>query len=794
MQNFALQTKNKKKRKMMKKITKFLSMAVTFATFLFASCGNISGTIEDTTKDNTPTINEVRTVVFTTDSNGLFEFSNKNSNSRTILPDTVDTGNLNFYLIYKDTVNQSLEASVKKITFKADAGTTKKGTFVLQLPLSDYQFTLCAVPTTESGITESSAADDIKAAATFIGYANADFRYNDEVSFHMKANSSSTGKGDIDITLNHENSWQVPLNYKVTVGLYEIDTDVLIYPAAPDPAQELLDTSTAEASITNEKFSSTSKTIKQGEYNLVVKYNDTTHSITYEYSEKVIVLMNQTSKGTITIPKIIADPPVAPTAFEAKFKDPKDSTKNNYQVEFTWTDESNNEREFNLELLTLSTEDYIKLPAQDSDWTSVTGSSEIFDRLEFDDSALKAAGSLNKGNESATFYLELGKRYIARIRAKNEAGVSDWAYLTMATTVENDWQKFDTDVQTINRFRISYTLNGGKFAAADETGSNVTNPPALTHYASQHTSTPETTPSASQDYNVILSPDGVTTQKWVTDKNGTIIETAAAITLSKDNRYFYNWTEVVEGGKDYSTTVTLVDKPATYIKNINYYAADASDDAPIALRTQPTADTYNDSTFDGIKVRKAESSLYTGYKNLDLVANYDTSRQITVEIDDITLYELKPSYFALTFQKDSADLSDTAPIDSNNPAKYPTDYPDLTLGGTDTAPGKQLEISTGKVDTIIITAETSDVIPITKYNPVTTEIDTTDGDYDNMHLTIKSTVGNKVLVNGDRDENGKWTFPVNTWIPGSYHCEITANTSQIPEQTLSYVFTILISQ
>lgn len=795
MQNFALQTKNKKKRKMMKKITKFLSMAVTFATFLFASCGNISGTIEDTTKDNTPTINEVRTVVFTTDSNGLFEFSNKNSNSRTILPDTVDTGNLNFYLIYKDTV--SLKTSIKQITFKADAGTTKKGTFVLQLPLSDYQFTLCAVPTTETGITESSTADEIKAAATFIGYANADFRYNDEVSFHMKANSSSTGKGNIDITLNHENSWQVPLNYKVTVGLYEIDTDALIYPAAPADAQELLDTSTAEAEniITNIKFSSTSKTIKQGEYNLVVKYNDTTHSKTYEYSEKVIVLMNQTSKGTITIPKIIEEPPVAPTAFEAKFKDPKDSTKNNYQVEFTWTDNSNNEREFNLELLTLSSDDYIKLPAQDSDWTSVTGSvtgsSEEFNRLTFDESDLKADGSLNKGNESATFYLELGKRYIARIRAKNDTGVSDWAYLAMATTVDNDWQKFDTDVQTINRFRITYTLNGGKFAAADATGSNVTNPPALTHYASQHTDA-SSTPDASSTHNVILSPDGITKQNWVTDKKGTTIETAAAITLSKDNRYFYNWTKVVEGGTEYDTAFSLVDKPADYIKNINYYAADASEDALIALRTQPTADTYD--TFGEIKVRKAKSSLYTGYKNLDLVANYDTSKQITVEIDDITLYELKPSYFALTFQKDSADLSDSDSIDSNNPAKTPTDYPDLKLGGTDTAPGKQLEISTGKVDTIIITAKTSDVIPITKYNPDTKEIDTTNGDYDNMHLTIKATVGNKVLVNGDRDENGKWTFKVNTWIPGSYHCEITANTSQIPNQTLSYVFAILISQ
>lgn len=791
MQNFALQTKNKKKRKMMKKITKFLSMAVTFATFLFASCGNISGTIEDTTKDNTPTINEVRTVVFTTDSNGLFEFSNKNSNSRTILPDTVNTGSLNFYLIYKDTVNQSLDASVKKITFKADEGTTKKGTFVLQLPLSDYQFTLCAVPTTEVGISDTSTADEIKAAATFIGYANADFRYNDEVSFHMKANSSSTGKGDINITLNHENSWQVPWNYKVTVGLYEIDTDKLIYPAT---AQELLDTSSGEASINDESFSSTSKKISQGEYNLVVKYNDITHSKTYEYSEKVIVLMNQTSTGTITIPEIIEKPPVAPTNFKAKFKDPKDSTKNDYQVEFTWTDASNNEREFILELKTLSVDDYIKLPAEKSDWESVTGSSELFDRLTFDTSDLKADGSLNKGNQSATFYLELGKRYIARICAKNDAGVSEeWAYLAMADTVENDWQKFDTDVQTINRFRISYTLNGGTFAAADETGSNVTNPPALVHYASQRTDTSESTPKASTTANVILSPDGITTQNWVKDKNGTTIDTATAITLSKDNRYFYNWTEGVEGGTEYSTDVTLEDKPATYIKNINYYAANATVEALIALRTQPTAATYNDQTFAGIKVRTAASSLYTGYNNLDLVANYDTSKQITVEIDDITLYELKPSYFALTFKKDSADLSGSDAIDSNN-TKTANDYPDLTLGGTDDAPGKQLEISTGKVDTIIITADTSNVIPITKYNPVTKEIETTDGDYDNMHLTIKTVSNNNVLVNGDRDENGKWTFKVNTWIPGSYLCEITANTSQIPEQTLSYTFTIRISQ
>lgn len=788
----------------MKKFTKFLAMAVTFTAFLLTSCGGITGTFEDQTNDTSPTVTETRNVNFTADSNGLFSFPTK-SNSRTILPGEVKTDTLDFYLVYKDTVNSKADTvpAIKKIDFikseQSTTGSVKRGSFSLPFTLSDYQFTLYAVPTGAlAAITEPSVSD-IATKSLFVGTANADLRFNDEVTFHMKANSSSNGQGSIDITLKHENNWPIPKGYKVTVGLYNVDdkNDTPQYPTGT--AQELIDATSEEKNMESKIFQCTTPTIPQGEYNLVVKYNKiktdgTTVEKTYEYSEKVIILMNQTSTGTVIIPEILEKKPAAPANFKAQFKDPKDSTKNSYEVNFTWEDKSNNEREFIIDLLTLNdATGYLKLPAKDDEWNAINQTPVSYNRATFDTADNKVDGSLNKGNTSATFYLELEKRYIARICASNDAGKSEWVYLTWQDNVTNDWQAFESSVQTINRFRITYNLNGGNFAAADADGGSVANPPALVYYASQHTE-PGDTPAASTTHNVILSPDGITTQKWVTNIKGKdTIETATAITLTKEGNYFLKWTKGAEGGTDYDTTVTVENKPATFVKNIKYYPSTATKEILGFLSTQPTKDTYSDPAFNNIKVRKAASNLYTGFKNLDLVANYDTTRNITVEIDDITLYELKPSFFALDYAKDTKALEDAAPIDSET-TKTVADVKSLTLGGTDEKPIKLLEVSTAKVDKITITANTSNVIPITQYNPNTKEIEITNGDYTKMHLTIKAVVGNSVLVNADRDTNSKWEVSFKNWKTGKYNCEITANTDQIPNQTLSYVFTLSITQ
>ncbi len=788
----------------MKKFTKFLAMAVTFTAFLLTSCGGITGTFEDQTNDTSPTVTETRNVNFTADSNGLFSFPTK-SNSRTILPGEVETNKLDFYLVYKDTVN-STDSLYTKIDFikseQSTTGSVKRGSFSLPFTLSDYQFSLYAVPN-GTKISDNNGVSDISSKSLFVGTANADLRFNDEVTFHMKANSSSTGQGSINITLTHENDWTIPKGYKVTVGLYNVDdkNDTPKYPTGT--AQELIDATSGDKTMGSQVFKCTDPVIPQGEYNLVVKYNKfasdgNTLEKTFEYSEKVIILMNQTSTGTVIIPEILDKKPAAPANFKAQFKDPKDSTKNSYEVNFTWEDKSNNEREFIIDLLTLAdATDYLKLPATDDEWSAINQTPVSYNRATFDTADNKVNGSLNKGNTSATFYLELEKRYIARICASNDAGKSDWVYLTWQDAVTNDWQAFESSVQTINRFRITYNLNGGNFAAADPDGGSVANPPALVYYASQHTTFPETTPAvpaASTTHNVILSPDGITTQNWVTNIKGKdTIETATAITLTKEGNYFLKWTKGAEGGTDYDTTVTVENKPATFVKNIKYYPSTATKEILGFLSTQPTKATYGDPAFADIKVRKAASNLYTGFKNLDLVANYDTTRNITVEIDDITLYELKPSFFALDYAKDTKALEDAAPIDSET-TKTVADVKSLTLGGTDEKPIKLLEVSTAKVDKITITANTSNVIPITQYNPNTKEIEITYGDYTKMHLTIKAVVGNSVLVNADRDTNSKWEVSFKNWKTGKYNCEITANTDQIPNQTLSYVFTLSITQ
>lgn len=780
-------------------------MAVTFTAFLLTSCGGITGTFEDQTNDTSPTVTETRNVNFTADSNGLFSFPTK-SNSRTILPGEVETNNLVFYLVYKDTVNSqaSTDPLFTKIDFikseQSTTGSVKRGSFSLPFTLSDYQFSLYAVPKAKANDTEIKKVSDISSKSLFVGTANADLRFNDEVTFHMKANSSSTGQGSINITLKHENNWPIPKGYKVTVGLYSVDdkTDTPQYPTGT--AQDLIDATSEQKTMESKIFQCTTPAIPQGEYNLVVKYNKinadgTTVEKTYEYSEKVIILMNQTSTGTVIIPEILEKKPAAPDNFKAQFKDPKDSTKNSYEVNFTWEDKSNNEREFIIDLLTLDdATGYLKLPATDDEWNAINQTPVSYNRATFDTADNKVNGSLNKGNTSATFYLELEKRYIARICASNDAGTSDWVYIKWQDNVTNDWQAFESSVQTINRFRITYNLNGGNFAAADADGGSVANPPALVYYASQHTDTTNT-PAASETHNVILSPDGITTQKWVTNIKGKdTIETATAITLTKEGNYFLKWTKGAEGGTDYPTTVTVENKPALFVKNIKYYPSTATKEILGFLSTQPTKATYSDSAFDGIKVRKAASNLYTGFTNLDLVANYDTTRNITVEIDDITLYELKPSFFTLAYAKDTTTLKDADPIDSNDPPKTVANVKILTLGGTDQEPTKILEVSTAKVDKITITANTSNVIPITKYNPNTKEIEITDGDYTKMHLTIKAYDGNSVLVNADRDTNSKWEVSFKNWKTGKYHCEITANTDQIPNQTLSYVFTLSITQ
>ena len=479
----------------MKKFTKFLAMVTTLATFVLSSCNNISGgVVTDDTNDN----KESKTVTFIADSDGLFDFADLSDqkSARTIIPAALNKDSFKFWLVYKDTVNSN-SYSLASITFNKEEWSTNpsnesdlkkkitKGSFTKAFTLSDYTFALYAVNAT---VTEKITAENVSSYASFVGTANADLRYGDNVTFHMKANSKVDGTGQITIDLSHEDNWQIPAYYNVTVGLYNIDNNSLVYPTESALSIKARDEN-ATTFLTNFQFTSSAGAVPQGEYNLVVKYEhqpesaDTTKAV-YEYSEKVVVLMNQNSTGSIVIPEILEKAPDAPTNFLVQYQNPTDSSKNNYNVNFKWTDASKNEREFILEILKLSETGYPVLPANDTEWTSLEAGSTktTYNRLTFDAADDKVAGSLNKGNSTVTLSLPLEQRFVARICASNDAGQSSWAYVGWTvidkgnpgnTTTDTGWSAFDEDVKTINRFRITYNLNGGKFTSADKDGTGL---------------------------------------------------------------------------------------------------------------------------------------------------------------------------------------------------------------------------------------------------------------------------------------------------------------------------------
>ena len=807
----------------MKKFTKILAMVLTAATFVFMSCNPISGgVVKDETGDLGP---GEKLINFTADSDGLFEFStsSETTSARTITPAAVNSGNFKFYLVYRDTVNSTTDSlSIAEITFNKDTAATDdpdkelkdkitKGSFTKAFTLSDYTFALYAVNST---VSEAITAENVSSYASFVGTANADLRYGDSVTFHMKANSKADGKGKISIGLSHEGSdggWKIPAKYQVTVGLYNIDDDTIKFPTTvPKEIQPRSDTQSSFP--TGYTFGTTDGDVPQGEYNLVVKYNyqpenETTTKVTYEYSEKVIVLMNQTSTGSIVIPEILEKAPDAPTGFVVQYQDPTDSSKNNYNVNFKWEDTSKNEREFILEILKLSETGYPVLPTNDDEWNSLatTGTKIPYNRLTFDAADNSVAGSLNKGNTTVTLSLPLEQRFVARICASNDAGQSAWAYVGWITTAETGWEKFADDVTTINRFRISYNLNGGTFTNADTTGTPLdeNSTPALLYYASQYTNTSGDTPAASSDNNVILSPDGITEAKWVTNKKGALSENAGKIVLSKQStngknvNFFKNWSVGSANGTSYETTVTYAEA-TSYIKNIKYYPSDVTKDTDTetkALARQPKdATDFTTATFTGVKIRQAKSALYTGFKNLSLVANYDTSQTFLVEIDDVSQYDLKPTYFSVAFKKDGTEVTGESFINHGSSTKA-SSITDLTLGAKDSDPAKKvLEVSVSKVNNITITANDKAKIPVTTYKPANNEIEITEGDYDKIHLVVKAIDGNTILVDQDWNDKKSWNVNFKTWKLGKYHCELTAVTNQMPNITYSYTFVIDITQ
>ena len=413
------------------------------------------------------------------------------------------------------------------VSFLPTGTSTTKGTVTLTLDIARYKMNLYVCKSTDKATIAAgtgAAAKEVlaKKYAWLWAQARADFTYGDTVNFHLTPYGLEEG-GTYALAV-YLDGWTMGDGWHSTVSIKNLKDGTAVA-NAPDYTTDLTSTAVelTNANVKNE----TGKTIKPDTYNFVVDFYNSTLDVHYYYSDRIVIFSNQPTKKEIKIPNVIGVKPAAPEALGISYVDPVTATQDYYELAFEWTDKSYNEAYFQLELVDITdvTADVVTplgtLKAANggqgdastaSTWTALTvqdanyGQKEIVYKFgkqvikteydtayndtvlgDFDGNTSEARyvdGSFRMNNTSAVIRVDLGRRYIARFAAVNAAGPSEYIYpdlegatvaasagFTRASTGEaiapSALKKFGADAALINRYRITYNLDGGSFYEAD---------------------------------------------------------------------------------------------------------------------------------------------------------------------------------------------------------------------------------------------------------------------------------------------------------------------------------------
>lgn len=481
---FFLRTKIFLKGETMKNLLKLLGLGVA-AAFLALGCSNTSDNafalVNLPSSSGAKTAQKTITLVATGDAEAIkFPVSAASGISATIVADALDADTLKYYLFTTPLVGGGTIDPQGPLAFEApDAGKPNVGTVPLSIPDGYYKFKLWA---TESAVGTPITETAVKDVAVFVGETEADLRTStDTVTFYL---SSDAVPGSANVALKlMTTGWTVPDGHSITAAMTK-KTDGSIVGTADW---------VSVASITNTAPGSAQYTATgapAGTYNFEVRFKNDTTGKTYTWSDTIIVNANHNIAKTIEIPEIIELPPEAPTDFNATFKDPATITAGDYNVEFSWkADASVNEAYFQIELLEIPVNTaWADINADTTtEWTdgyrTTLGNSgpSYITTLGADFYGNKAKkwvdGSLRKNNTKAVVALPLGKRFLARIAAVNDAGPSAYCYVEFANAsvpaaLTTGYSKFSADSKVVNRYRLTYNLLGGTITKADDTTSD----------------------------------------------------------------------------------------------------------------------------------------------------------------------------------------------------------------------------------------------------------------------------------------------------------------------------------
>lgn len=434
------------------------------AAMIFASCSNIVDANVSSSSEDKNTLN-----IEVTNYDEVVTQASKSANraSRTIIPDSFDSDGVDFYLYGTNTSGGTFGPS--KVDFKGNAeaaGGTSKTVGTVSIPANSavWEFTLVAVA---SGATAPTDETTLKNDAVLIGYSSMDMLNGDTAKFTLSPDGL-TKEAKIAMKLYTDN-WALPAGFTAKAGIYLLTTGADAGADAPPTEQTVAFTATSIDAEHAVDYAIAS--FAPGTYLFKVTFEKTGSNKKFYWSDVLVVLPGKEIKNAVGIPNIIGTAPTAPTAFKAGYVDKtEDKYSGWYTTAFEWERGSKNENNFEIEVLEFNDADTVTPPADaDAGWTTaLAAGTHVTYGSKFSSEANYESGSLLSGNTKAQLRLELGKRYFARIRAVNDAGESDWTLVALADAPAEPTGTKAFTGKTINRYRLTYFMNGGTYFADEE--------------------------------------------------------------------------------------------------------------------------------------------------------------------------------------------------------------------------------------------------------------------------------------------------------------------------------------
>lgn len=429
--------------------------------------------------------------------------ANRFAPARSIMPDAFTTADTLSYYLYGKASN----GEEKKWTLV----TVDAGKFSLDVEPYNWNLTLAVTADAKTTIADADELATVKGKAVLIGYAAVDLtRHANSASFTLKPDGLTT-PGKVKLTTSLEGSWTIPDNIEsVRLGIYNFTKGTVVN-YSDDSSTVVTATKSAGTIAFPSTFGDSSKDLAPGTYTFKVEFLNAKAECEAEWSDSLVILPGKTNSTAVAVPNVLGTAPAAATAFTASYvAGTEDSTPGFYDVKFEWDGTAcTNERYFEIDLLDVTGSTVAAIPTDETTWESAvtdSGNTAVTYGAAVIEDQLYTEGSLLANNKWLTMKLELGKAYVARIRAVNRAGSSANTYVKVGAGNGTGTVFGGT---FINLFRIRYNLQGGTYTP--ETGSAQTTP--IVRYASTETAylVPDTSEAATTN---ILVKNSLSWTKW----------------------------------------------------------------------------------------------------------------------------------------------------------------------------------------------------------------------------------------------------------------------------------------